>query len=81
MVAIKRAIQIEPYERKKAKERKQEYGKLFGRGKDNKKLGSGNFPEPNKGSALDHIAGFVGVDRKTLTKAKKQLTQLNKKYY
>jgi hypothetical protein len=58
MVAIKRAI--EPYEGKKAKGRHR-----FLSTKET--TGSENFTEP-KGRALDKIAGFVGVSRRTLTK-------------
>ena len=66
MVAIKRAI--EPYEKKKVYERKQEHGNTaLGSKKEENTMGK--FDEVSKGRALDHIAGFVGVDRKTLKKA------------
>jgi DNA modification methylase len=57
MVAIKRAI--EPYEKKKAKER-QLAGKPLG-----------NFP---KGRAAEQLAGFVGISYKTLEKAEQIVT-------
>ena len=65
MVAIKRAI--EPYVRKKAKERQQEAGKQFGRGKDNEKIDPAKLAEPNE--TRDIVAGFVGVGRTILKKA------------
>jgi hypothetical protein len=40
---------------------------------------SGKFPEGSKGNALDHIAGFVGVDRRTLGKAEYIVTNAEKK--
>jgi hypothetical protein len=55
MVAIKRAI--EPYQRKKAKERM-----LAGKPSDNLS---------ERGNTLDNIAGFVGTSRFTLNKAEK----------
>jgi hypothetical protein len=56
MVAIKRAI--EPYEKKKAKDRQLS-------GKPSVKFTEG-------GEALDKIAGFVGLGRTTLQKAKER---------
>jgi hypothetical protein len=58
MIVIKRAI--EPYERKKAKERQ-----LSGKPSE-------NFTEG--GNAIDHIAGFVGISRPTLQKAEEIVT-------
>ena len=52
MVAIKRAI--EPYGRKKAKERE---------------LAGKPLEKFSKDRALDHIAGFVGISRPPLKKA------------
>jgi hypothetical protein len=64
MVAIKRAI--EPYERKKAKERQQEHGNTVpGNKKENTSV---NLTEVTKGNTSDKAVGFVGVSRNTLKK-------------
>jgi hypothetical protein len=67
MVAIKRAI--EPYQKQKTRERKQEYGKIYGRGKDNEKIDSGKLPQPI-GETRDVVAKFVGVGGKNITESR-----------
>jgi site-specific DNA-methyltransferase (adenine-specific) len=63
---------LEPIERKAAKERQASAGPSSGPGK--KAIGSGKFPDAVKGRALDHVGKVVGMDRKTLTKAKAVVT-------
>lgn len=58
---------VEPIERAAAKERLAAAGPTTGKGK---KSGSGKFPEAVKGRALDKVGRAVGMDRKTLEKAR-----------
>jgi hypothetical protein len=67
MVEIKRAI--EPYEIKKAEQRKDKGQKSGGRGKKKDKLCEESAPSLDK--TRDIVAGFVGISHDTLKKAEK----------
>jgi len=61
------ASALEPVEKKAAKERQKEHAKTApGQAKNT----SGKFPEVKKGQSRDKVAKAVGMDAKTLKKAK-----------
>lgn len=62
--AAEMARALEPYEKKAAKEREREAGKIGGQ------RGSEKFSNPSAGRAADRVAEAVGMSRPTLTKAR-----------